>query len=94
MATGFRRLTDIYQEVVWDQQDAENARELEMENPEAERHAQEQKELEAEAWYKFEFLLEESPWYLEACVRALRRERADAFGFGRHQRVAAGSAVN
>lgn len=80
VATGFRSISAIHQEVLDDkaQRDAEscvsgyeddNAEELQM--------------LETMAWHLWGDWLREEPGYLEACVRMLRYERSRKLGIRR-----------
>jgi len=73
LATGFRKLQDVYLELQYERQDLENERDLD--DMSAFLKQYEQDELEAEARYQWHHLLQERPEYLEACVRALRAKK-------------------
>lgn len=72
MATGFRKLSAIYQEIVYEKHDLEIEEEFDMSVLIAE---MDQAQLEAHAWEKWGDFLKEEPGYLEACVRMLKYER-------------------
>jgi hypothetical protein len=72
MATGLRKLSAIYQEIVFEKYDLEIEEEFSMSVLIAE---MDRDQLEAHAWEKWGDFLKEQPDYLEACVRMLRYER-------------------
>jgi hypothetical protein len=73
MVTGFRSVRALYDEVRYDAQDRENEEEM---KDMAGFHAEvEHDELEAEAMYRFAHYLQEHPYHLDSCVKALRDEK-------------------
>ncbi|HBF30624.1 hypothetical protein [Rhizobium sp.] len=73
MITGFRSVKALYDEVRYNAQDRENEQEImAMAGFYAEVEAV---ELEAEARYRFHDFLQEQPYRLDDCVRALRNEK-------------------
>ena len=73
MATGFRSVRELYDEVRYDAQDRENEEEM---KDMAGYHAEvEAVELEAEARYRFQHYLQEHPHHVDSCIRALRDEK-------------------
>ncbi len=73
VATGFRSISGIYCEVLYDLHDIENESEFSMA---VEISNMDQAELEAHAWEKWNDFPKEEPGYLEACVRMLRHQIA------------------
>jgi hypothetical protein len=73
MITGFRSVRELYDEVKFDAQDREN--EKEMSDMSAFHAEVEHNELEAEAMYRFAHYLQEHPYHLDSCVKALRDEK-------------------
>lgn len=87
MATGFRSVNKIYQEVLYEKDDAQNEVEFDMAVEIAE---MDQAELEAHAWEKWNDWLKEEPEYLETCVRMLRHQiHLDRTAIGRRLSTAA-----
>lgn len=71
VATGYRRISDLYQEIQHIRLDLDNEEALQRMTGED----IETEEFETVAWQRYDHWLKEEPDYLEAVVRMLKRER-------------------